>query len=69
MKSILRKWSLVALVCFGGALFAVEPQDAKALYESGMRFYDEKNYSEALKYFRPAAELGYAPAQSRLGWC
>ena len=37
-------------------------------YEWGCDFLDSKNYSDALKYFRLAANENYAPAQDKLGW-
>ena len=37
-------------------------------YEWGCDFLDSKNYSDALKYFRLAANEDYAPAQDKLGW-
>lgn len=37
-------------------------------YEWGCEFLDSKNYSDALKYFRLAANENYAPAQDKLGW-
>ncbi len=40
---------------------------AKAQYESGLKYYNAKNYGEAAKYFRKSAEQGYAAAQFYLG--
>lgn len=37
-------------------------------YELGCDFLDSKNYSDAVKYFRLAANENYAPAQDKLGW-
>lgn len=37
-------------------------------YEWGCDFLDSKNYSDAVKYFRLAANENYAPAQDKLGW-
>lgn len=34
----------------------------------GNRYFNEKNYAEAVKYYRKAAELGNAYAQTTLGW-
>ena len=34
----------------------------------GNRYFNEKNYAEAVKYYRKAAELGNADAQTTLGW-
>ena len=38
-------------------------------YERGEQYYDEGNYTEAVKWFSKAAEQGYADAQNNLGWC
>lgn len=37
-------------------------------YEWGCDFLDSKNYSDAVKYFRLAANENYAPAQDKLAW-
>lgn len=42
--------------------------DAKPLYEQGEKYYADKNYNDALYYYRRAAELGHAPAQYSLGY-
>ena len=48
-----------------------EKGDAKAQYDLGLRFYDgigvEKDFKEAVKWFRKAAEQGHAEAQYNLG--
>ena len=41
----------------------------KAAYEKGQRYADEKNYVEAVKWFRKAAEQGLASGQYNLGVC
>lgn len=51
-----------------------EPADAKSLFLIGENYYYgkggvAKNYTRAVKYFRKAAEQGYAPAQNMLGIC
>ena len=38
------------------------------LVNKGAELYDEKNHSEAIKYFKLAADQGYAPAQDQLGF-
>ncbi|MBU3854885.1 MAG: SEL1-like repeat protein [Candidatus Paraprevotella stercoravium] len=43
------------------------PKDAQAQYELGNKYYEEKNYSEAIKWFRKAAEQGNTAAQTGLG--
>ena len=40
---------------------------AEEMYEIGKENYKKKNYSEAVKWFRKAAEQGYAEAQTNLG--
>ncbi|MBR1437967.1 MAG: hypothetical protein IJ587_05460, partial [Synergistaceae bacterium] len=39
---------------------------AEQLYEQGKKYFDAKNYDEALKYFLPAAEQGDYLAQKKL---
>ena len=41
---------------------------AKAQNESGLKYYNAKNYGEAAKYFRKSSEQGYAAAQYNLGF-
>ena len=43
--------------------------NARSLVETGMRHYNAKNYAEAVKWFRKAAEQGNAGAQCGLGFC
>ena len=45
-----------------------EPTDAKAQFELGDKYYDAKNYEQAVYWFRKAAEQRYADAQFNLGW-
>ncbi len=47
----------------------VEPtqEDAQTQYQLGIKFYNAKNYDEALKWLRLAAEKGDARAQNYLG--
>lgn len=40
---------------------------ASELNQKGVEAYEQSDYSEAIKWFRKAAEQGYAPAQSNLG--
>lgn len=52
----------------------IEPADAKSLFLKGENYYFgkggvAKDYTRAEKYFRKAAEQGYAPAQNMLGIC
>ncbi len=37
-------------------------------YELGNKYLEDKNYSQAVYYFRMAVEQNYAPAQDKLGW-
>ena len=38
-------------------------------YKKGKDFYDKKDYTQAVVWFRKAAEQGYAEAQYYLGFC
>ena len=42
--------------------------DADNLYQLGVQNMDSKNYTEALRYYRQAADKNYSPAQDKLGW-
>ena len=42
---------------------------ASELYDKGRKYYDSKDYTNAVQYFRKAAEQGSAAAQRLLGYC
>ena len=46
-----------------------DKEDTKEWYNTGVRYYNEKNYAEAVKWHRKAAEQGHADAQNYLGFC
>ena len=46
-----------------------EKQSAKEQYELGKKFYNQKNYVDAVKYYRIAAGQGIMDAQYSLGYC
>ena len=51
-------------------LFKKEKEKAAAEHlKKGQQYYEKKDYAEAVKWFRQAAEQGNAYAQSRLGRC
>ena len=65
-SSMLKNLLLVGLLtacCTGFALSKGE------LLAKGIRCYKNKNFTEAVKWFRQAAEQGDAKAQYNLGWC
>ena len=43
--------------------------NVKELYNRGVTCYNQRNFAEAVKYFRQAAERDYADAQYNLGLC
>ena len=43
--------------------------DAAKYYNDGVKAYNAKNYTEAVRLYRIAAEQGYADAQCNLGYC
>ena len=45
-----------------------ETSNLEQLYNTGNQCLNDKNYSEALRYFRQAADQNYAPAQDKIGW-
>ena len=46
-----------------------ESSDPKALSEKGDDYYIKKDYTNAVYWYQKAAELGYARAQTNLGYC
>jgi ABC-type dipeptide/oligopeptide/nickel transport system permease component len=47
---------------------SVQTMDPKDQFELGEKYYfDDKNFTEAAKWYRMSAEQGYAPAQYELG--
>lgn len=38
------------------------------MFDKGENYFDDENYSEALRYYHPAAELGHADSQFSLGY-
>jgi hypothetical protein len=47
----------------------IEKKNSQELFSLGYKCDKEKNYTEAVKYYREAAELGNAAAQNNLGNC
>ena len=48
---------------------SVSQKTPEQLNEQGMEYFNSKEYTEAVKYFRQAAEKGNASGQNNLGWC
>ncbi|MBR5296261.1 MAG: sel1 repeat family protein, partial [Parabacteroides sp.] len=47
----------------------VKTEDTESIYQKGLSFYNEKNYVEAVKWYRKAADQGHAGAQFALSDC
>lgn len=45
-----------------------EKLDAKTIYETGDKYYKEKNYNKAVEYYQKAAEQNHTSAQNKLGY-
>ena len=66
---------VVILALAGGAYWAYSSccapakKDAKELFKEGKRRYKNKDYADAFKWYRKAAEQGHAEAQYALGGC
>ena len=58
--------ALILLIGIGGCLWNL---GASGHYKAGERFMKEKNYSEAVREFRIAADHGHADAMYELGGC
>ena len=67
MLKILLLAGLLAVFCTGCG--DPPPPTPEELYDKGRRRYDEGDLSEAVGYFRQAAEKGHAKAQYKLGLC
>ena len=46
-----------------------KPETAESLYDQGLEYWEEKDYTNAFTYFLPAAKMGHADAQNKLGLC
>lgn len=46
-----------------------DPTTPEAFYETGMSFYQQKDYAKAVSWFMKSAAANYAPAQAILGVC
>ena len=67
MKTSLNRFlSLFFAVMICSTLMA---QSAEECYNKGKEYFNNKNYTEAVKWFRKAAEQGLADAQFALGAC
>jgi len=47
---------------------AAQQGDAKAQYELGYLYVNDRNYDEAMKWYLKSAKQQYAPAQAGVGW-
>lgn len=51
-------------------VYAAGKNSSEELYETGMKYFNENNYSSAFSYFQISGEIkGYAPSQNMLGVC
>ena len=48
--------------------FVAELEKSEQLFNKGIELFDEKNYTESIKYFKKAADQGNADAQYELGY-
>jgi TPR repeat protein len=49
--------------------FAQTQEEIEGWSQKGVELYEQGNYTEAVKWWRKAAEKGNAKAQYNLGWC
>lgn len=65
---------IIVIAIAGGAYWAYNffcglTKKPEALFDEGKLLYKKRDYAEAVKLFRKAAERGYAPAQFYFGQC
>ena len=58
---------IIALGCLLLLSEVAEASDAQTDYVTGLRYYESKDYNEALKWFLKAVDKGNADAQASLG--
>lgn len=69
IKNIFRSvMTLIIAFMVSACLVSCDNNGQKA-YEKGETYYEEKNYEEAVKWYKKAAEQGNADAQYKLGYC
>jgi TPR repeat protein len=60
------------LICAFTGLQDVRANEADEAYKTGLKYYKgegvKQDYTEAIKWFRKAADQGYAKAQLNIGW-
>jgi hypothetical protein len=61
--------SPTATVDNGNSEANLEKETSVELFSLGKKYYEEKNYIEATKYYRKSAEQGNSNAQCNLGFC
>lgn len=64
---LLSFYLLIALIVIGVLSYAFLHDTPGDLYEKGLSFDRDSNYTEAVKYFRESAEQNYAKAQYYMG--
>ncbi len=60
---------LAVLLAFVSVCALGENEDVKQYLATAKSFAAAQNYTEAVKWWRKAAEQGDAQAQTILGWC
>lgn len=63
------KFRSLLLVLFIGLSVSISAQEATEIYNTGVDFYKNGEYKEAVKHFEEAANLGHSLAQVSLGRC
>ncbi len=63
------KFRSLLLVLFIGISISLSAQDATEIYNTGVDFYKNGEYKEAVKHFEVAANLDHSMAQVSLGRC
>ena len=63
---MIKKLFLLLFIAIG---FTLSAQTAEELFRKGLEYYKAGDYTNAVKYYKQAAEQGVADAQCNLGVC
>ena len=65
----MKKWLMMVTAIFATVMLVGWSEASKDYFKRGESAFNSKNYTEAVKWYRKAAEQGYAEAQYIYGRC